>query len=133
MSGYREAAAGARLDHSRDLWPLRNAYEKRWCNGIDVLSLLCAGLILGTTLGATNWPILTAALLISNYFIVRGLSERWANLPPDVLARADHVGLLRKRFERRHDFVDRILLAELHHTRDLLRQLPHRCDCSDYE
>jgi hypothetical protein len=129
MSAYRTASR-VELDNSRDLWPLRNAYEKRWRNGCDMLSILCAGLI-PSTLGVIGWLILSAVpVIVSSYFVLRGLWERRAPLPPDVIARGVAAGLHRKRSERRHDFVDRLILVELR-VRESFEQayqsLPRRC------
>lgn len=126
MSAYR-TTSHAGPDNSRDLWPLRNVYEKRWRNGCDMLSLLCAGLI-PSTFGTIGWLTLSAVpVIISSYFILRGLWERRASLPPDVIARGVAAGQHRKRAERRHDFVDRLILAELRESFGQAYPPPHRC------
>ena len=125
MSAYREAASIVQYERPRsagELWALRNAYEKRWRNGCDCISLLCAGLI-PSSLTPVPWVLLTAwPVVFASWFILRGLAERWAKLPPDIITRGVRLTLQRERFERRHDFIDRLILRELYIERKVERE-----------
>lgn len=98
----------------RDLMKLARAYESRQTRGTTMLSLLCAGLVPMTH--AATWAVIAfcwVPSLVALVFIVIGAAERVAQVPSEVVGLATHLGVRRLRWEPRHKWLERIVLAEM--------------------